>query len=163
MTTTNEKTKVNKAKKVDKNVKEKNVTSKDSKLKVPSDFCYGTGKRKTAISKVWLFKGTGKIVVNDKEIDHYLKSEVLVKKAKSPLQKLSIEQKYDCVVKSIGGGLVGQAEAIRHGISRALLNLNAEFRSSLKEEGYLTRDPRVKERKKYGRKKARKGYQYRKR
>ena len=93
----------------------------------------------------------------------YLKSDILTKNIKLPLEKIAIEKKYDCIISVKGGGLVGQSDACRLGIARAVLQLNLEFRPNLKKCGYLTRDPRVKERKKYGRRKARKGPQYRKR
>lgn len=132
-------------------------------LKVPVDSFYGTGKRKNAIAKVWLFPGTGQIIVNKKSLEDNLKSETLTKIAKQSLSLLEINTKVDIIISTSGGGLVGQAYAIRHGISRALEKFNSEFRKDLKKAGFLTRDPRVKERKKYGRKKARKGFQYRKR
>eukprot|EP01047_Picozoa_sp_COSAG01_P000062 COSAG01_NODE_1_length_100484_cov_170.446142_62_plen_152_part_00 len=132
-------------------------------LKLPQDNNYGTGKRKEAIVKTWIFKGTGKVSVNNKLPLAHFKSPHLVETLLQPLKLLALDKKYDVVLKVSGGGLVGQADASRHGIARALEDLNPEFRKQLKQAGFLTRDPRVKERKKYGRKKARKGYQYRKR
>jgi len=132
-------------------------------LKVPSVFNYGTGRRKSAIAKVWLFEGKGIVEVNQMPAFGFLKNEVLVKRVNTPLQLLGLDKKYDVVARTLGGGLVGQADAIALGITRALVQLNEEFRTVLKENGLMTRDPRVKERKKYGRKKARKGYQFRKR
>lgn len=132
-------------------------------MKVPKESYYGTGKRKTAIAKVWIFKGSGKLFINKKPAMDYIKSDILVQTILSPLKKLNLEAKYDVIMRANGGGLVAQAEAGRLGVTRALLVLNPDFRKALKEEGYITRDPRIKERKKYGRKKARKGFQYRKR
>lgn len=138
-------------------------TMANSDVKVAKDNFYGTGKRKSAIAKVWLFPGSGVITINEKPIEEYLGSELLVKLVRMPLTKLDMVSKYDCFIRTLGGGIVGQAEASQLGIARALLELNSEFRKTLKDDGFLTRDPRVKERKKYGRKKARKGYQFRKR
>jgi small subunit ribosomal protein S9 len=132
-------------------------------LKVPKEFFYGTGRRKTAIAKAWLFKGNGTILVKKKTIQDYFKSPILVQTILKPLQKLGLESKYDVKVSPLGGGLVGQADAVQLAITNALLSMNSDFRKSLKEDGLITRDPREKERKKYGRKKARKGFQYRKR
>ncbi|MEK9658114.1 MAG: 30S ribosomal protein S9 [bacterium] len=132
-------------------------------LKVPNTAVYATGKRKNAIVRTWVFKGTGIISINNKDLNDHLKSQTLVEIVLQPLKLLGLEKKYDIVLKVSGGGIVGQASASRHGISRALENANDEHRKPLKAAGFLTRDPRVKERKKYGRKKARKGFQYRKR
>ena len=132
-------------------------------FKVENDSFYGTGKRKSAIAKVWVFKGTGVVSINKKPANEYLNSSFLVNSLIEPLKVLNLENKYDIFVKSLGGGLSGQAEAIKLGVSRALVLMNTEYRSSLKAEGLLSRDSRVKERKKYGRKRARKGYQFRKR
>ena len=137
--------------------------TKEESIKVPKTFSYGTGKRKNAIVKVWIFSGSGKVSVNNTSLIDHLKSEILVKIVHQPLELVELQNTYDMVIKAQGGGLVGQAYAIRHGLSRALENENAELRKLLKKAGFLTRDPRVKERKKYGRKKARKGFQYRKR
>jgi len=138
-------------------------SSKKLSFKVPKDFFYGTGRRKTAIAKAWLFKGNGSIFVKSKDLNSYFKSPILVQTVLKPLQKLGLESKYSVKISPLGGGLVGQADAAQLAITNAILNMNSEFRKSLKEEGLLTRDPREKERKKYGRKKARKGFQYRKR
>jgi small subunit ribosomal protein S9 len=132
-------------------------------IKIPVDSLYGTGKRKEAIAKVWLFKGKGKLIINKLSAEDYLGSAILVQNAKEPLVLLKLEGDYDVVVRALGGGLSGQSDAISLGISRALLEFNPEFRGLLKENGLLTRDSRIKERKKYGRKRARKGYQFRKR
>ncbi len=153
-----------------KNKSNKNKESKSSInssnqliLKIPSDSFYGTGKRKNAISRVWIFKGKGDVSINDSNAEYYLKRKVLLDVIHKPLQKLGVEGKYSIVIHTKGGGLTGQAYASQLGISRALVCANDESKSSLKEEKLLTRDSRIKERKKYGRKKARKGYQFRKR
>ncbi|MCC7435963.1 MAG: 30S ribosomal protein S9 [Methanoregulaceae archaeon] len=124
---------------------------------------YGTGRRKCAIARVWLTPGEGKIFVNGREFKEYLGRPVLEILVQSPFVTLGIEGRYDVRATTTGGGISGQAGALRLGISRALLELDSEFRSSLKRAGFLTRDSRVKERKKYGRKKARRGFQFVKR
>ncbi len=144
-------------------IKETSKKKYELELKVPQSSNYGTGKRKNAIAKVWLFEGKGQVSINNKLPLSYLGSEVLVNTLLRPLQLLGLAAKYDVKISTLGGGLVGQADACAHGISRALLELNESFRQKLKEAGLLTRDSRIKERKKYGRKKARKGYQFRKR
>ena len=123
----------------------------------------GTGRRKKSIARVRLTSGTGKIVVNDQPIDEYFGSEILKVIVNQPFAVTNTVGKYDVVVKVIGGGLTGQAGAVRHGIARALNSANGEFRQTLKSNGFLTRDPRMKERKKYGLKKARKAPQFSKR
>jgi small subunit ribosomal protein S9 len=132
-------------------------------LKVPSVSFYGTGKRKTSIAKVWLFPGSGLIEINGQTAEAYLPTEIEVKQIRKPLDVVGVFGKFDVKISVLGGGLMGQAGAVQHGISRALLLVDPENRKALKEEGFLTRDPRVKERKKYGRKRARKGFQFRKR
>ena len=132
-------------------------------IKIDQGSFYGTGKRKSAIARVWLVKGKGKLIVNSLAGDEYLGSDILVKRALSPLVALKLSDKYDIVAKVLGGGLVGQSDAILLGVARALSLVNSEYRGPLKDLGLLTRDSRVKERKKYGRKRARKGYQFRKR
>lgn len=140
------------------------VKSAESKtFKVPSSFTYGTGKRKSAIAKVWLFQGTGRVFVNNLSKEDYFQSPLLIENATKPLEVLALAGKYDAKVSVQGGGKVGQAEACKLGVARALLELNETFREKLREFGFLSRDPRVKERKKYGRKRARKGFQFRKR
>ena len=124
---------------------------------------YGTGRRKCAIARVWLTPGEGKILVNGREFKEYLGRPVLEILVQSPFVTLGIEGRYDVRATTTGGGISGQAGALRLGISRALLELDSEFRSPLKRAGFLTRDARVKERKKYGRKKARRGFQFVKR
>jgi small subunit ribosomal protein S9 len=122
-----------------------------------------TGRRKTSIAKVWIMPGSGKIVVNKRPIDDYFGLETLKAEVKRPLEKINALDKFNIIVSVKGGGSTGQAGAIRHGIARALLKIDGEFRPVLKKEGYLTRDPRKKERKKYGLKKARRAPQFSKR
>ena len=128
-----------------------------------SEKYYGTGRRKTSIARVYLASGTGKITVNKKDINDFFGSDVLKTIVRQPLVATSTTDKYDITVTVYGGGLSGQAGAIRHGISRALLEADAEFRPILKKAGYLTRDSRMKERKKYGLKAARRAPQFSKR
>ncbi len=124
---------------------------------------YGTGRRKSSIARVRLVEGTGKITINGKDIDEYLGLDTLKVIVKQPLTITNTLSKYDVICKVQGGGFTGQAGAIRHGIARALNEANAEYRPELKSNGFLTRDPRMKERKKYGLKKARKAPQFSKR
>ena len=124
---------------------------------------YATGKRKNSIAKVWLKAGNGKITINGQDIEQYMVRPVLRMIVNQPFGVLSAENQYDIEVSVLGGGLSGQAGAIKHGISKALLAFNPEYRTTLKNEGFLTRDPRVVERKKYGKAKARKSYQFSKR
>ena len=130
---------------------------------MPEQRYYATGKRKTAIARVWLQPGTGQIVVNKSPADEYLDRETSKMVIAQPLVLTGTLGKVDISVNVLGGGISGQAGAIRHGISKALLELNPEFREVLKRAGFLTRDSRVKERKKYGRKSARARFQYSKR
>jgi len=125
-------------------------------------FC-GTGRRKSSIARVRLVPGNGEITVNSKSLDEYFGMETLKVIVKQPLVVTNTLDKFNIVAKVTGGGFTGQAGAIRHGISRALLLANGEFRLSLKQNGFLTRDSRQKERKKYGLKKARKAPQFSKR
>jgi len=124
---------------------------------------YGTGRRKRAIARVWLTPGEGKISINGRDVTAYLGREVLEIRVKSPLVSLQLENRYNIKATAKGGGLSGQAGAIKLGIARALIEVNSEFRPELKAGGFLTRDSRVKESKKYGRKKARRGFQFVKR
>ena len=124
---------------------------------------YGTGRRKCAIARVWLTPGEGKITINGREHKEYLGRPVLEILVNSPFVQLGIEGRYDVNATTTGGGISGQAGALRLGISRAMLEVDSEFRGTLKKAGFLTRDARVKERKKYGRKKARRGFQFVKR
>ena len=123
----------------------------------------GTGRRKESIARVRLMAGKGEITVNGKKLDEYFGTEILKVIVNQPFAVTNTVGKYDVIVKVVGGGYTGQAGAIRHGISRALLEANSEFRPALKANGFLTRDPRMKERKKYGMKKARKAPQFSKR
>ena len=124
---------------------------------------YGTGRRKKSIARVRLVEGNGTITINGRDIEEYFGAETLKVIVKQPLTATNTATKYDVICSVIGGGFTGQAGAIRHGISRALLQANTEFRPTLKSAGFLTRDPRMKERKKYGLKKARKAPQFSKR
>ena len=124
---------------------------------------YGTGRRKSSIARVRLVEGKGTITINGKNIDEYLGTETLKVIVKQPLTATNTVDKYDVICKVQGGGFTGQAGAIRLGIARALLEANGEYRPTLKAAGFLTRDPRMKERKKYGLKKARKAPQFSKR
>jgi len=124
---------------------------------------YATGKRKEAIARVWLEEGNGKFIVNKKTLDEYFTRETSKMLIKQPLELTRTLDKFNIFVNVKGGGISGQAGAIRHGISKALLEVNPENREILKRAGFLTRDSRVKERKKYGRRKARARYQYSKR
>ena len=116
---------------------------------------YGTGRRKSSVARVRLVAGEGNIVVNGRPVREYFNYETLIRDVKQPLVLTNNENKYDVIVKVEGGGFTGQAGAIRHGISRALLKADAELRGDLKKAGFLTRDARMKERKKYGLKAAR--------
>lgn len=127
------------------------------------DIYYGTGRRKTSVARVYLRPGTGKITVNKIGIDEYFPMETLKVIARQPLELTGNSSKYDIKVKVSGGGFTGQAGAIRHGVARALLNADSDLRPALKKAGFLTRDPRMKERKKYGLKKARRAPQFSKR
>jgi small subunit ribosomal protein S9 len=124
---------------------------------------YGTGRRKKAIARVYLMPGTGKVTINKKDMDEYFGLETLKVIVRQPLAATENVDKFDVLVNVKGGGYTGQAGAIRHGIARALLQADADFRPVLKKAGYLTRDPRMKERKKYGLKAARRAPQFSKR
>ena len=127
-------------------------------------YLYGTGRRKSSVARVHLFpNGTGSITINGRDIDDYFGLETLKLIVRQPLVTTDMLGKVDIVVTVAGGGVSGQAGAIRHGISRALLGINAEYRATLKAAGFLTRDPRMKERKKYGLKAARRAPQFSKR
>ena len=123
----------------------------------------GTGRRKSSVARVRLVEGTGKITVNGEDLDNYFGIETLKVIVRQPLTVTNTLAKYDVICTVKGGGFTGQAGAIRHGIARALNEANAEYRPALKSNGFLTRDPRMKERKKYGLKKARKAPQFSKR
>ena len=124
---------------------------------------YATGRRKTSVARVWLMPGEGKVTINKRSIDDYLKRETAKMIIRQPLELTETLGKFDIYVNVRGGGISGQAGAIKHGISRALLAVNPEFRPLLKKSGFLTRDSRVKERKKYGQPGARQRFQYSKR
>ena len=123
----------------------------------------GTGRRKSSIARVRLVEGTGKITINGKDIEEFFDLETLKVIVRQPLTVTNTLAKYDVICSVTGGGVSGQAGAIRHGIARALNEANSEYRPALKSNGFLTRDPRMKERKKYGLKKARKAPQFTKR
>ena len=124
---------------------------------------YGTGRRKKSIARVYLVPGTGNITINKRDIDNYLGLETLKVIVRQPLVATNTSDKFDVIVNVHGGGFTGQAGAIRHGIARALLQADPDYRPVLKKAGYLTRDPRMKERKKYGLKAARRAPQFSKR
>ena len=124
---------------------------------------YGTGRRKSSVARVYLTPGTGKITINKRDIDEYFGLETLKVVVRQPLEATQSTGKFDVLVNVRGGGFTGQAGAIRHGVARALLEVDEENRSILKKAGFLTRDPRMKERKKYGLKAARRAPQFSKR
>ncbi len=126
-------------------------------------YFYGTGRRKSSVARVRVYAGTGKIIINDREIDDYFGLETLKLIVRQPLALTETEEKFDIVCRVAGGGVTGQAGAIRHGIARALLQFDENLRPALKKAGFLTRDPRMKERKKYGLKGARRAPQFSKR
>ena len=126
-------------------------------------YFYGTGRRKSSVARVRVYNGTGKITINDRDIDEYFGLETLKLIVRSPLAVAGVEDKFDIVVRVVGGGISGQAGAIRHGLFRALLQYDENLRPALKKAGFLTRDPRMKERKKYGLKAARRAPQFSKR
>lgn len=125
--------------------------------------CYATGKRKNAVARVWLKAGTGKIVVNGRSLDHYFGRETSRMVIMQPFEVTQTAGRFDAFVTVAGGGLSGQAGAVKHGISKALLEVDAAYRPPLKSAGFLTRDSRIKERKKYGRRGARASFQFSKR
>ena len=126
-------------------------------------YFYGTGRRKSSVARVRVYAGTGKIIINDREIDDYFGLETLKLIVRQPLALTDTAEKFDIICRVGGGGVTGQAGAIRHGLSRALLQYDENLRSTLKKAGFLTRDPRMKERKKYGLKGARRAPQFSKR
>ena len=128
-----------------------------------SERFYGTGRRKSSVARVYLTAGSGKITINKRDIDDYFGYETLKVVVRQPLVATDTVDKFDVLVNVAGGGYTGQAGAIRHGISRALLEADGDYRPVLKKAGYLTRDPRMKERKKYGLKAARRAPQFSKR
>ncbi len=124
---------------------------------------WGTGRRKKAIARVRIMPGEGKITVNKEDVADYFKLDTLITIVKQPLTLVGVENKFDVAINVYGGGLAGQAGACRHGIARALVIANEAYKADIKKAGFLTRDPRMKERKKYGLKKARKAPQFSKR
>ena len=124
---------------------------------------YGTGRRKSSVARVYLVPGNGKITINKRDIDEYFGLDTLKLIVRQPLEVTETSAKFDIMVNVCGGGISGQAGAIRHGISRVLLEADADYRPALKSAGFLTRDPRMKERKKYGLKAARRAPQFSKR
>ena len=126
-------------------------------------YFYGTGRRKSSVARVRVYAGTGKITINNRDIDDYFGLETLKLIVRQPLVLTGTEAQFDIICTVAGGGVTGQAGAIRHGLSRALLQFNEELRPALKKAGFLTRDPRMKERKKYGLKGARRAPQFSKR
>ena len=137
--------------------------STNEKVKIDSDSIYATGRRKKSIAKVWLKKGSGKIIVNGKNLDNYFKRDTYQMQILRPFEIINQSADYDVNCKVIGGGLTGQAGALVHGISKALVQLNSELKSALKKEKLTTRDSRSVERKKPGRAKARRSFQFSKR
>ncbi len=126
-------------------------------------YFYGTGRRKSSVARVRVYKGKGKVTINDRDMDDYFGLETLKLIVRQPLAVTETSDKFDIVCRVAGGGVTGQAGAIRHGIARALLQADESFRPALKKAGLLTRDPRMKERKKYGLKGARRAPQFSKR
>lgn len=124
---------------------------------------YGTGRRKSSVARVRLVPGTGRIIINNREFAEYIPSAAVRLDVLQPLELTGTKESYDVLVNVCGGGITGQAGAIRHGITRALMEVNADFRGPLKKAGLVTRDPRAKERKKYGLKAARRSPQFSKR
>ena len=148
-------------------IKRNNQNTSRSKLHteiaMAAKIYYGTGKRKTAIARVWLKPGEGKAIINKRPSDEYFGRETAKMVIQQPFELTSTQNQFDLVANVRGGGMSGQADAIKHGIAKALLQYDGELRDTLKREGFLTRDSRVKERKKYGKRGARASYQYSKR
>ena len=132
-------------------------------MTLASERYYGTGRRKSSVARVYLMPGSGKITINKEDMDDYFGLETLKIIVRQPLEATNMTDKFDILVNVKGGGFTGQAGAIRHGIARALNKYDLDLRPTLKKAGYLTRDPRMKERKKYGLKKARRAPQFSKR
>jgi small subunit ribosomal protein S9 len=140
-----------------------NIRNNNEKVKIDSNSIYATGKRKRSIAKVWLKKGSGKITVNGKNLDNYFKRDTYQMQILRPFEIINQSTEYDINCKVTGGGLTGQAGALVHGISKALVQMNADLKSTLKKEKLTTRDSRSVERKKPGRAKARRSFQFSKR
>lgn len=134
-----------------------------TRIVMASKIYYGTGKRKTSVARVWLKSGEGKIIVNKRPLDHYFGRETAKMIIHQPFELTGTQNQFDLVVNVRGGGSSGQADAIKHGITKALLQYDESLRDILKKEGFLTRDSRIRERKKYGKRGARASYQYSKR
>lgn len=132
-------------------------------LTVDKNAFYATGRRKRAVARVWLMPGAGRILINQRDIDDYFGRATSKMILRQPLELTETVGRYDIYINVVGGGLSGQADAIRHGITRSLMKINASFRPALKRAGYVTRDPRIKERKKYGQRGARARFQFSKR
>jgi small subunit ribosomal protein S9 len=132
-------------------------------VQVDKNAFYSTGRRKQAVARVWMMPGTGKIAINKREIDDYFGRATSKMILRQPLELTETLGRYDIYINVTGGGLSGQAEAIRLGVTRALMQINASFRPALKKAGYVTRDPRIVERKKYGQRGARARFQFSKR
>ena len=128
-----------------------------------AEIYYGTGKRKNAIVRVWITEGSGGYTVNGRPLEEYFPRVAHQQAAKASLSHEAVTQTFDVKATAKGGGITGQAEALRHGIAKALVEMSEELKPSMREIGAMTRDPRVKERKKYGRKRARRGFQFSKR
>lgn len=124
---------------------------------------YGTGHRKNAVARVWLQPGEGKIIINHRPLEDYVPRPALRQAVREPFEVANVNVPFDVIATACGGGITGQAEAVRHGIAKALVAMNPDLRPILRRTGLLTRDPRVKERKKYGHKRARRGFQFSKR
>ena len=124
---------------------------------------YATGRRKTAIARTWIKPGSGEIVINNRPVEDYFPIEIIRADMSQPFKKTNTVGSYDVKATVVGGGIAGQADAVRHGITRALVAVNPDFRITLKRAGFIKRDPRVKERKKYGQKGARARFQFSKR
>ncbi len=141
----------------------KSIFNEGRKIKMAKVQFYGTGRRKKSVARVRLVPGDGIVTINSRSLDDYFGLDTMKVIVKQPLVLTDTAGKFDVICKVVGGGFTGQAGAIRHGIARALLKADEEFRGVLKKAGFLTRDPRMKERKKYGLKKARKAPQFSKR
>lgn len=134
-----------------------------AQLSVDKNAFYATGRRKCAVARVWMMPGSGKILINRRDIDDYFGRATSKMIVRQPLELTEMVGRYDIFVNVSGGGLSGQADAIRHGVTRSLMKINGSFRPALKKQGYVTRNPRIKERKKYGQRGARARFQFSKR
>jgi small subunit ribosomal protein S9 len=135
----------------------------DSTSKSTAERWYATGKRKNAVARAWLTRGTGRILINDREVDEFFRRATLKMVIQQPFDITETRDRYDVKARVCGGGLSGQASALRHAISKALLGVSGDFRSPLKKAGFITRDSRIVERKKYGQRGARARFQFSKR